>query len=254
MDSQELLGDFRRKVCESVDLLPEGLDRFLVRTPFTFEDGDVLKVVVARDHDGWYLTDEGHTFMHLSYEDIDIEAKTRRRLLDQVLATYKVENKDGELRAVLREDQMGDSLFSFLQALTKISDLTYMTREHVRSLFFEEFRAYIGQVVPGEDVVFDYVDDLHDPKGDYPVDVMIKAGTRPIFVFAMRNDNQVRDATIKLLYYENQGVDFKGVGVFERQEDINRKVLAWFTNVCERQFSSLQGMKERFPAMLASGG
>ena len=254
MESQELIERLTDAVSESISFVPDGEDRFVVRTPFTFDDGDVLKVVVARDDGGWYLTDEGHTFMHLSYEDIDIEAKTRRRLLDQVLATYKVENRDGELRAVLREDQMGDSLFSFLQALTKISDLTYMTREHVRSLFFEEFRAYIGEVVPEEDIVFDYVDDLHDPKGDYPVDVMIRARTRPVFVFAMRNDNQVRDATIKLLYFENQEVDFKGVGVFERQEDINRKVLAWFTNVCERQFPSLQGMKERFPAMLASGG
>jgi hypothetical protein len=254
MDSQELLKDFRKKVCESVDLVQEGVDRFIVKTPFTFEDGDALKVVVARDADGWYLSDEGHTFMHLSYDEIDIEAKTRRRLLDQVLATYRVENRDGELRAQLMEDQMGDSLFSFLQALTKISDLTYMTREHVRSLFFEEFRTFIGQVVPEEDIVFDYIDDIHDPKGDYPIDVMIRTGTRPLFVFAMRNDNQVRDATIKLLYFENKEVDFKGVGVFERQEDINRKVLAWFTNVCERQFSSLQGMKERFPALVASGG
>jgi hypothetical protein len=254
MDSQELLKDFRKKVCESVDLVQEGLDRFIVKTPFTFEDGDVLKVVVTQDGDGWYLSDEGHTFMHLSYDEIDIEAKTRRRLLDQVLATYKVENRNGELRAVLREDQVGDSLFSFLQALTKISDLTYMTREHVRSLFFEEFRTYIGQVVPEEDIVFGYVDDLHDPKGDYPVDVMIRTDIRPLFIFAMRNDNNVRDATIKLLYFENQEVDFKGVGVFERQEDINRKVLAWFTNVCERQFSSLQGMKERFPSLLADSG
>jgi len=254
MESQELLKDFRRKVCESVDLAQEGVDRFIVKTPFTFEDGDVLKVVLALEGDCWYLTDEGHTFMHLSYDEVDIEAKTRRRLLDQVLATYGVENRDGELRADLREDQMGDSFFSFLQALTKISDLTYMTREHVRTLFFEEFRSYISEIVPEEDIVFGYMDDLHDPKGDYPVDVMIRTGTRPLYVFAMRNDNQVRDATIKLLYFENQEVEFKGVGVFERQEDVNRKVLAWFTNVCERQFSSLQGMKERFPALLADGG
>ena len=254
MDSRELLKEFRRKVCDSVDLVQEGLDRFIVRTPFTFEDGDALKVVLVSEGDGWYLTDEGHTFMHLSYDDVDIEAKTRRRLLDQVLATYRVENRDGELRAGLREDQMGDSLFSFLQTLTKVSYLAYMTREHVRTLFFEEFRDYIAQVVPGEDAVFEYIDEVHDAKGDYPVDVMVRTGTRPLFVFAMRNDNQVRDATIKLLYFENQGAEFKGVGVFERQEDINRKVLAWFTNVCERQFSSLQGMKERFPALLADVG
>ena len=251
MDNQVLLKEFRKKVCESVDLIKEGLDRFLVKTPFTFEDGDVLKVVLLRDGNEWYLTDEGHTFMHISYDEVDIEAKTRRRLLDQVLATYGVKNRDGELRAQLKEDQMGASLFSFLQALTKISDLTYMTREHVRTLFLEEFESYISETIPKERVIFGYIDQIHDPKGDYPVDVMIRTETKPLFVFAMKNDNQVRDATIKLLYLETQDVEFKGIGVFERQEDVNRKVLARFTNVCERQFSSLQGMKERFPALVA---
>lgn len=251
MDNQELLKDFRKKVCDSVGLVQEGLDRFIVKTPFTFEDGDVLKVVLVREGNDWYLTDEGHTFMHISYDEVDIEAKTRRRLLDQVLATFKVANREGELRAQLKEDQMGDSLFSFLQALTKISDLTYMTREHVRTLFFEEFQSYITETVPKESVTFGYIDQIHDPKGDYPVDVMIRTKNKPLFIFAMKNDNQVRDATIKLHYFENQDVEFKGVGVFERQEDVNRKVLAWFTNVCERQFSSLQGMKERFPALVA---
>jgi hypothetical protein len=127
MDPRELLKDFRKKACGSVDPVQEGVDRFVVKTPFTFEDGDVLKVVVAQESNGWYLTDEGHTFMHLSYDEVDIEAKTRRRLLDQVLATYKVENRDGEPRAPLREDQMGDSPFSFLQAFTKISSLTYVS-------------------------------------------------------------------------------------------------------------------------------
>lgn len=252
MDNQELLNDFRKKVCDSIDLIQEGLDRFIVKTPFTFEDGDLLKVVLLREDNEWYLTDEGHTFMHISYDEVDIEAKTRRRLLDQVLATYMVENKEGELRTQLRMDQMGDSLFSFLQALTKISDLTYMTREHVRTLFLEEFKSYITETIPKERVIFGYIDQIHDPKGDYPVDVMIQTETKPLFVFAMKNDNQVRDATIKLLYLETQDVEFKGIGVFEKQEDVNRKVLARFTNVCERQFSSLQGLKDRFPALVAN--
>jgi len=133
MDDQELIKVFRKKVYDSFDLIQGGLDRFLVKTPFTFEDGDVMKVVLARDDKGWYLTDEGHTFMHISYDEVGIESKTRRRLLDQVLATYMVENKEGELRTQLRMDQMGDLLISFLQALTRISDLTYLTREHVRT-------------------------------------------------------------------------------------------------------------------------
>jgi len=55
--------DFKRAVCESVRLVPEGLDRFRVFTPFMFDDGDHLAIVLKRQRDGWALTDEGHTFM-----------------------------------------------------------------------------------------------------------------------------------------------------------------------------------------------
>lgn len=133
MDSQELPHNFRKKVCESVELIPEGPDRYIVKTPFAFEDGDILKVVLAQAGTGWYLTDEGHTFMHLLHDELDIDAQTPRRLLDQVLATHDVENTDGELWAHLKEDQIGDSLFSFLQALIKISDLAHMTRVHFQN-------------------------------------------------------------------------------------------------------------------------
>ena len=60
--------DFKRKVCEMVRLESEGMNRFRVFTPFTFDDGDHLAIVLKRYDKHWFLSDEGHTYMHLSYE------------------------------------------------------------------------------------------------------------------------------------------------------------------------------------------
>lgn len=41
--------DFRQKVSAKVDLVAEGVDRFRVFTPFLFEDGDHLSIVLKKE-------------------------------------------------------------------------------------------------------------------------------------------------------------------------------------------------------------
>ena len=58
--------DFRERVSAKISLASEGVARFRVLTPFLFEDGDNLAVVLKREGERWILSDEGHTFMHLT--------------------------------------------------------------------------------------------------------------------------------------------------------------------------------------------
>ena len=43
------------------------MDRYQVFTPFLFDDGDHLVIVLKRNNSHWVLSDEGHTYMHLTY-------------------------------------------------------------------------------------------------------------------------------------------------------------------------------------------
>ena len=110
-----------------MQLEQEGMDRYRVFTPFLFEDGDRLAIVLRRENSRWILSDEGHTHMHLIYDidEKDLQKGSRQKIITNALSVFKVEDRDGELILAIQEDQYGDALFSFSQALLKITDVSY---------------------------------------------------------------------------------------------------------------------------------
>ena len=73
---------------------------------------------------------------------------------------------------------------------------------------------------------------------------------RPLHVYAIGNDDKCRDTTIGILQFQRWNHPFLTLGIFEDQEQINRKVLSRFTDVCDRQFSSLAQNQERIKDFL----
>lgn len=244
--------DFHDKVCEQVRLRPEGMGRYRVFTPFLFEDGDHLAIVLRREQGSWLLSDEAHTYMHLTYdlEERHLQSGTRRKVIANALSTFQVEDRDGELVLRVVDDRYGDALYSFVQALLKITDVSYLSRERVRSTFMEDFHSLISETVPEERYNFDWHDATHDLHANYTVDCRINGMARPLFIYALPSDGRTRDATIALLQFEKWGLAFRSLAVFEDQESINRKVLARFSDVCEKQYSSL-GARDRIQRYLS---
>ncbi len=252
MTIETIESDFRRKIGDSVRLANEGVNRYRVFTPFLFEDGDHLAVVLKCEDGRWVLSDEGHTYMHLTYDldEKDLQRGNRQKIISNALSVFSVEDREGELRLLIPEEQYGDGLFSFIQALLKISDVSYLSRERVKSTFMEDFRSFMEATVPINRRSFDWSDPQHDPEGKYTVDCRLNGMPKPIMVFALPSDDRVRDATISLLQFERWNIPHRSLAIYQDQEEVNRKVVARFSDVIEKQFSSLALNKDRIAAFL----
>ena len=239
--------DFRDTVCEQVRLEQEGIERYRVFTPFLFEDGDHLAIVLRKEHSEWILSDEGHTYMHLTYDidERDLQKGTRQKIITNALSMFSVNDREGELILPIQEDHYGDALYSFAQALLKITDVSYLSRERVRSTFMEDFQTFMENTVPEERRAFNWHAPERDSQGMYNVDCRVNGMSLPLFVFALPSDDKIRDATISMLQFEKWDIPFRSMAIFEDQETVNRKVLARFSDVCDKQFSSLGANKDR---------
>ena len=239
--------DFRNKVSEKITIVPEGIDRFRVFTPFRFDDGDHLAIVLKQQGQTWVLSDEAHTFMHLTYDidEQDLLRGNRQKIISDALSVFHVEDRDGELTIDVPDHKFGDALYDFVQALLKITDVSFLTRERAQNTFVEDFRSIFTELIPEQRRTFDWHDRKHDPEGKYAIDCRINGMPRPIFIHALLNDAQTRDATITLHQFERWQIPFNSLAIFNDQEAINRKVLARFSDVCDKQFSSLATNQDR---------
>lgn len=246
MQLDEIVGDFRNRLSTEVELRPYGRGLQQIFTPFTFADGDVVSVFLRKDGDRWTITDDGHTWMQLSY-DIDYrspEIPERRAAILRALSEFGIEDREGEWIVPVEGARFGEALLSMLRGILRVSDPEFISTEVAKARFADEVRTLIRKTLPEDRVEFDWADRERDPRRVHTVDCRVEGRPSPLFVYALADDTDTRDATIALQRFRLWRVPFRALAIFDHRESVRDEVLLRFSEVCSTRFSGLAGNRE----------
>ena len=243
LDANALRNLLCERLCEDVrvDERPDG--EFMLRTHFSFPDGDGYPFHLAEAPSGGLrLSDCGHTLMHISYDhDIDsFLTGTRGMLLERIIAESGIHEESGVFSVDTSVDRLPEAIFRFGQALTRVYDLTLLSRSNVGSTFYDDLADCLSALVDEAKMQRDYQPDV--PNADaYPVDYRIegKSGI-PLFLYGVPNRDKARLTTIMLGYFHRHDLSFESIIVFEDQAEIPRVDLARLSDVGGDMISSLE--------------
>ena len=133
------------------------------------------------------------------------------------------------------------AIFRFGQALTRIHDLTFLSRSRVRSTFYDDLADFLKSRIDEDKIKADYLPEgLPNPEA-YPVDYRIEGRyDRPLFLYGIPNRDKARLTTIILSHFHRNNLKFDSILVFEDQAEIPRLDLARLSDVGGEMVSSLE--------------
>ena len=233
-----------QRLCEDVCVQQRPDGALMLHTHFRFPDGDGFPIHLSVPAAGGIrLSDRGHTLMHISYDHNvdDFLDGNRGMALERILDETGL--RWGGNRSALCLDtvpeRLPEAVFNFGQALTRVYDLTLLSRSNVGSTFYDALRAILFGLVDPEKIERDYQPDV--PNGDnYQVDYRIQGRSGiPVFLYGIPNRDKARLATIMLSYFHRCDLSFESILVFDNQSQLPRTDLARLSDVGGDMISSL---------------
>lgn len=225
-DIDQLIESMKKSICSKISLEPRGVDRYLIHTGFTFQDGDELHMVLKKKDGRWIITDDAHTLMWLSYEDFNL-SETRKAILDVTLSSNNVSFDDGRIYIDCTGRDAGQCLMSMIQAILQTADLLYLSRSNVRNTYTDDVKQLMKATL-GSSCEFD----KHIRRGgeEYVVDVYVDAPT-PLYVFSVSNNDRCKDAIITILSLSLEAdMKFTSLTFVDQAANLGKENLVKLTN------------------------
>ena len=214
--------------------------------PLFHEDGDMMDIFIDLPKNGagpspaLRVSDHGLSLMRLSYT-FEIDTPNKERIFNRILAENGVSEAEGELFIESSPEKLYTALLQFSQAVSKICNMRYFKREVLASLFDEMLAEFIqtqlSRFTPRQSIL-----PIPD-RDDLEVDWELRPNGIPLYLFAVKDVSRARLATISCLEFQRHSLKFKSIGVHEDVDKLPRKDRNRLTNVCDKQFTSLDEFK-----------
>jgi len=120
--------------------------------------------------------------------------------------------------------------------------MRYFKREVLASLFEEMLAEFIQAALvrfnPRQTIL-----PIPD-RDDLEVDWEFRPNGLPLYLFAIKDANRARLATISCLEFQRHSLKFKSIAIHEDVDKLPRKDRNRLTNACDKQFTSLNEFKD----------
>lgn len=114
--------------------------------PFLDRNNDYIELFIKILDDGKYcITDDAETINELTFSQFDIFGSPRRKtIFNSIIASYGVSlSKDNELYINCTKNNLAPSKHMLSQCIIKISDMFYLSRKNIKSLFLEDVQTFL---------------------------------------------------------------------------------------------------------------
>ena len=243
-----------KSLSDIVTIDRRGLNDYRVNVPFSFADGDELKIILKRMPDSkWLLTDEAHTFMYLSYGKVEIDNGTsKRKILDRILLSHNMKEHDGRLvMENIDYEDVGAAIFTFSQALLKVGDFPMWKQERAKSEFLSYFQQVLPECVGNRECSFNYKYEDIDREGNYVVDCLVRGTTKNVHIYAVNSETRAKNAAISMFFYnDNLRMRVPSCAILDGDSDISRRSQTQLADASEKIIDSLDKASKILPGFL----
>jgi len=230
---------------KDVDLKLKRPNLYQVYNPFYYPDGDMVELFLKEESSGEVVIEDlGITLMRLSYE-FNVDTKNKRRVFQEIMSNYNIEENNGSLQIKTSKNELFSSVMQLINVIIKVSDIGFLKRELVRSLFYEYFGSFVEKKLESFDPIVEFYPEF-DKEKQYPTPYAFRSKRNEyLCVYPIASDDKTNETTITVQHYELHDFKPDTLAVFENQESIGRKPLARLSNIIGKQFSTLEGNEER---------
>lgn len=216
-------------------------DIYQIMLPIYHEDGDMIDLFIQSIGDNKFvLSDFGLTLQRLAYS-YDIDTPNKEIILQKIISENKLSEQDGKIFLHTNFENLYYDILHITQSYSKIGSMRYFKRGVIENLFFEILDEFIftelQEFKPQKNVL--PIPHREDLEADYS----FQPNGKPVYLFGVRDVSKARLATLNYQAYLLENIKYHGWVVTENFEALPRKDKLRLTNICDKQFTSLDEFK-----------
>jgi len=209
--ADDLAARLKADLCASFVVRPDGQDRWAVRTPMLFGDGDALPLFVERSATGWVLTDDGLTVSHLFFDEFR-HTPARFARIEMVVQAHGADLGPGHvIRMPLDDMPAAYDVGDFLQMLAQVQGVALtVEQEREQQRFVTSVRARVEHrlATPGYESNWTPPGLEQVARANYKCDMRIPAEGTNVLLFAASTSDKANVSALTVHQFRKVTTDF----------------------------------------------